>query len=214
MLPAAIWQPVHFKHSHGVWRRSTGHRIGEPQPLLSNISDELIAEMRERFAGSQADRAAAQAGKAAGKVHPVGISSCCSEYPGSWPGILPWIDFVAPHVKAACRSVCRMARQLRTPRGQVSAARQPPRQTGRSTLRGWTYASARSPKSGGIQLQTGAGLVPSTCCWQWMQSCQGKLVQVRPVPSSMTCCGVLSAAYMWRKWTSGKRHRARWCLAS
>lgn len=38
-----------------------GHEIGTPTPLISEIKDEVVEALRERFAGSQADRAAAAA---------------------------------------------------------------------------------------------------------------------------------------------------------
>ena len=138
---------------------STGHRIGDPQPLLSNISDELIAALRERFAGSQADRTAAQAGKAAGKVcaRVSALHPCCSLAMelGVHPGDMP-PDTGCP---GCCQSVCRTARQRRMPRRKAAAARQGLHQMRRSTSRGWTCAWARLRKCGGTRLQTGDALV-------------------------------------------------------
>jgi methionyl-tRNA synthetase len=41
-----------------------GHTIGTPSPLITEIKDEVIEQLRERFGGSQADRAAAAAAAA------------------------------------------------------------------------------------------------------------------------------------------------------
>ena len=38
-----------------------GHTIGTPSPLITEIKDDVIEQLRERFGGSQADRAAAAA---------------------------------------------------------------------------------------------------------------------------------------------------------
>jgi len=50
-LPAGALNPLSLV--------TPGHKIGKPSPLISEISDEVIQQLRARYAGSQADRAAA-----------------------------------------------------------------------------------------------------------------------------------------------------------
>lgn len=46
----------------------TGHRIGTPEVLFRTIADEEVATLREKFAGSQADRAESAAASVAKKA--------------------------------------------------------------------------------------------------------------------------------------------------
>jgi methionyl-tRNA synthetase len=60
-----------------------GHQIGKPEPLITIIKDEVIAELKDRFSGNQADRSAAAAAAAAGSSSSSGTAAAA---PGGGKG--------------------------------------------------------------------------------------------------------------------------------
>jgi len=63
-----------------------GHKIGQPAPLITEIKDEVIEGLRQRYGGSQAadaEAAAAAAGSAAGSSKKGGSSSSSSATKGA-----------------------------------------------------------------------------------------------------------------------------------
>lgn len=142
----------------------------------------------------------------------------------------------------------RRPRQPRAPRrAAAAAAGRQRRQRGRWTSRAWTCGWARSPKSGGIQTQTGESTRE-----RFAEECaEDSRAQARQLTCSVYTCGparrlhelhnspsfcespisacavrfayfsvgwapmlLLPAACTWRRWTSGRRRRGKWCLGS
>lgn len=68
-----------------------GHKIGTPEVLFRNIADAEIAELRQRYAGSQGDRTAAAAAAAGSKPAKKGTKAgaAANKPSGDAPSVSP-----------------------------------------------------------------------------------------------------------------------------